>query len=128
MKNKKLIFSVLFTGILVLNTFLFTNINENKLQLNSLFTLATAQTEMICIEGECGYLLPEASITCDAPRYGKCNALFSYDVDANAPFGLRTQPVWYFCNFTGKQAHECTYWEETIIQGMSCFFYMMQWM
>lgn len=47
MKNKKLIFSVLFTGILFLNTFLFTNINENKLLLNSLFTLATAQTENV---------------------------------------------------------------------------------
>lgn len=45
MKNKKLIFCVLFTGILVLNTFLFTNINENKLHLNSLFTLVTAQSE-----------------------------------------------------------------------------------
>lgn len=47
MKNKKLIFSVLFTGILLLNTFLFTDINENRLQLNSLFTLATAQTENV---------------------------------------------------------------------------------
>lgn len=47
MKNKKLIFSVIFVGILFLNTFLFTNINENKLQLNSLFTLATAQTENV---------------------------------------------------------------------------------
>lgn len=45
--NKKIIFSVLFTGVLFLNTFLFTNINENRLQLNSLFTLATAQTENV---------------------------------------------------------------------------------
>lgn len=47
MKNKKLFFSVIFTGILFLNTFLFTNINESKLLLNSLFTLATAQTENV---------------------------------------------------------------------------------
>lgn len=30
-----------------MNTFLFTNINENRLQLNSLFTLATAQVENV---------------------------------------------------------------------------------
>ncbi|MBN2648670.1 MAG: hypothetical protein JXR50_02905 [Prolixibacteraceae bacterium] len=53
MKNKKLIFSVLFTGILFLNTFFLTGINESKLQLNSLFTLATAQYENV-ENVECG--------------------------------------------------------------------------
>ncbi|NLU38176.1 MAG: hypothetical protein GXX78_04725 [Bacteroidales bacterium] len=45
MKNKKLIFAVLFAGILALNTLVLSTTNNNDLQLNSLFTLASAQAE-----------------------------------------------------------------------------------
>ncbi len=43
MKNKKLIFGVLFAGVLALNTLVLSTTNNNDLQLNSLFTLASAQ-------------------------------------------------------------------------------------
>ena len=54
MKNKKLIFAVLFAGVLALNTLVLSTNNNNDIQLNSLFTLASAQAE----DGEDGELDP----------------------------------------------------------------------
>ena len=60
MKNKKLIFAVLFAGILALNTLVLSTTNNNDIQLNSLFTLASAQAQ----EGEEDIEIAEVTITC----------------------------------------------------------------
>lgn len=115
MKKKIIILAVVVFSILNLSILIENNVGNNVGL--EYFIIAKATVN--------GGELPEATITCDAPRYGKCNALFAFDPDANAPFGLRTQPVWYYCNFTGDPKHKCTFWQETIIQGLSCFFLML---
>ncbi len=70
MKNKKLIFGVLFAGVLAVNTLVLSTNNNNDLQLNSLFTLASAQAE----DGEEGetWIVTKGSVKETVEKYYDC--------------------------------------------------------
>ena len=62
------------------------------------------------------YELPEVTITCDAPRYGKCNALFVYDIPDH--------PMVFLCEFTGDPKDDCNHWEEIVCNTSACIMYL----
>jgi hypothetical protein len=108
MKTKIKIFT--FLSVITIMTVNYSLVTNNKkysdISLESLFKTNTA------LAAE----LPEITITCDAPRYGTCNALFW--------FIIPDHPIIFLCQPTGDPGDKCNHWEEVVCNTVSCIAYI----
>lgn len=120
MKNKKLIFGVLFAGVLAVNTLVLSTTNNNDLQLNSLFTLASAQAE----DGEDGEgYNPDQYYE---GYYNETKVIYNFNGDISATLGSGVKlPVGVTIE-NGASGQIC-YCEDTILYWKKCYKDLLGW-